>query len=78
MNVIETLLEPSLDGFDLRDGLVEERVDLLLHLDIEFKVILLELDGFDSLVHFFDQEAELFLGGLVFLLVRVRRCRLLG
>jgi len=69
LDVVETFFEPCLDGFDLRDGLVEERVDLLLHLDVQFVVILLELDSLDSLVHLSNQQAEFVLGGLIFLLV---------
>ena len=68
LDVVETLLEPGLDGFDLGDGLMEEGVDLLLHLDIELKVVFLELDGLDSLVHLPNQQAELLLGrGFLFL-----------
>lgn len=74
LHIVKTLLEPSLDGFDLSNCLVEECIDLLLHLDVKFIVVFLELDGFDSLIHFSDQEAELILGSLFFLRIRVS-CR---
>lgn len=67
LDLIEALLEPGLDSFDLGDGLVEEGINLSVHLEVQLEVILLEFDGFDSLVDLSNQETELLFGrGLVF------------
>jgi len=75
LHIVESLLEPRLDGFDLSDGLVKEGINLSLHLDIEFIVVFFEFDGFHSLVHFSDQNAELFFGRLVLIMIRINRRR---
>jgi len=69
LDIVKTLLETSFDGIDLRDGLVEERVDLMLHIHVLLIVVLLQLDSFHSLVHLSDQVAEFVLGGLLLLLI---------
>lgn len=58
LDLVEPVLEPLLDGSDLGDGLVQEAIDLLLHLDVQLEVVFLELDGLDSLVDLFDENAE--------------------
>jgi len=79
LNVVESFFEPRLNSTDLTDSLMKEGIDLLLHIDIELIVVLFEFDGFHSLVHLFDEVAELFFGGLILLRIRKsRRCRFLG
>ena len=79
MDIVESLLEPCLDGFDLSDCLMEEGINLLLHLDVELIVIFFEFDGFHSLVHFFDQVAKFVFGRLVVIGIRMScRSRFLG
>ena len=67
LDFVEALLEPGLDSFDLGDGLVEEGINLGVHFEEQLEVILLEFDGFDSLVDLSNQETELLFGrGLIF------------
>jgi hypothetical protein len=71
LDFVEPILELILDGFDLGHGFVEEAIDFMLHTDVEFIVVFVELDGLDSLVHLLDEKAEsLFSGKLI---VGVRR-----
>jgi len=48
---------------------VEERIDLMVHLDVHFIIVFLELDGFHSIVDLSDQKAEFILGGLLFIMI---------
>lgn len=77
LDVLESLSETVLDGHDLCRGLVEEVVDLGLHLRVGLVVILLKLDGGDSLLHLSDQVSEPLLSGLA-LIIGVDLFGLLG
>ena len=69
LDLVEPVLEPLLDGSDLGRGLVEEAIDLLLHLDVQLVVILLELDGLDSPVDLLDQKSEPLFSWNLFILI---------